>query len=180
MRPMYFNFEPKKEVLTTFYNRFMRFPWLRIKETHKELFMSEKIRNYQYETNGHIYENIYMNPTIKDMMKHFNESMGYRFNVCFLNLYDNHLQNIDWRADDDKQTDQDHAILIANLGAEREIWWKEKHVKGEIPSDNKQILENGSLFIMPAGFQKNHFYKLPKHYQPCGPSISLSFRKYKD
>jgi alkylated DNA repair dioxygenase AlkB len=53
-----------------------------------------------------------------------------------------------------------------------------KGIKGDIPDEDKFLLENGSLFIMPAGYQKDHVHKIPKHDRVCGGRISLTFRKY--
>ena len=74
--------------------------------------------------------------------------------------------------------DLDHPIAVVSLGAEREIWWKDKHFKGTIPQENRQLLKNGSLFIMPAGFQNDHLHKIPRCDRPCGIRISLTFRYF--
>ena len=71
-----------------------------------------------------------------------------------------------------------HDIAVISLGAEREIWWKQKDFKGPIPKENKQLLQNGSLFIMPAGFQKDYLHKIPKCDHACNIRISLTFRNY--
>ena len=75
--------------------------------------------------------------------------------------------------------DQTHPIAVVSFGAERDIWVKEFNTKGNIPDDDKYLLENGSLFIMPAGFQQKYLHRIPKHNRPCGPRISLTFRKHK-
>ena len=51
--------------------------------------------------------------------------------------------------------------------------------KGVVPDDQKFALAVGSLFIMPEGYQDTHLHKIPKHPQPCGPRISLTFRSFK-
>jgi len=70
-------------------------------------------------------------------------------------------------------------IHVVSFGVEREIWWKEKEFKGLVPQENRQLLKSGSIFIMPAGFQANHFHKIPKADREVGPRVSLTFRNYK-
>lgn len=35
----------------------------------------------------------------------------------------------------------------------------------------------GALFIMPGGYQDEHFHRIPKHDRECGGRISITFRK---
>jgi hypothetical protein len=51
-------------------------------------------------------------------------------------------------------------------------------VTGAVPPEDRYLLERGSLFIMPAGFQEVMLHRIPKHHQPCGWRISLTFRKF--
>jgi len=50
--------------------------------------------------------------------------------------------------------------------------------KGNIPDDQKILLEEGSLFVMPVGFQDDYFHRIPKHDRPCDWRISLTFRSF--
>lgn len=50
--------------------------------------------------------------------------------------------------------------------------------KGRQPAEQKQLLEEGSMFIMPAGYQDTHLHRIPKHDRPCGYRISLTFRSF--
>lgn len=52
-------------------------------------------------------------------------------------------------------------------------------VKGEVPDNQRILLEEGSLFLMPVGFQDTHLHRIPKHDRPCGWRISLTFRSFK-
>lgn len=49
---------------------------------------------------------------------------------------------------------------------------------GKQPEDQRVKLEEGSLFIMPIGYQDTHFHRIPKHDRPCGWRISLTFRSF--
>lgn len=51
---------------------------------------------------------------------------------------------------------------------------------GNIPDEDKYLLADGSLFVMPSGFQKYYLHKIPKSDRECGGRISLTFRKYKN
>lgn len=52
-------------------------------------------------------------------------------------------------------------------------------VTGAIDDGHKFLLKESSLFIMPAGYQETHLHRIPKHPQPCGWRISLTFRSFK-
>jgi len=51
-------------------------------------------------------------------------------------------------------------------------------VKGAVPPEDRYLLERGSIFIMPPGFQDVMYHRIPKHPKPCGWRISLTFRKF--
>lgn len=51
-------------------------------------------------------------------------------------------------------------------------------VKGAVPPEDRFLLQRGSLFIMPPGFQEVMLHRIPKHPEPCGWRISLTFRKF--
>jgi hypothetical protein len=74
--------------------------------------------------------------------------------------------------------DHNHPIAVVSLGAERELWWKPKSFAGEVPFEWRQMMGNGSLFVMPAGFQLSHVHRIPKCNKPCGMRISLTFRRF--
>lgn len=95
--------------------------------------------------------------------------------VCFLNCYEDYADHLGWHADDGEEMDPDRPIVTVSFGAERYIWFKE--MKGT--EVDKILLEKGSACIMPAGMQKTHFHRIPKHDRPCGPRISLTYRGYK-
>jgi alkylated DNA repair dioxygenase AlkB len=126
-------------------------------------------------------------------------------NGCFLNKYDDQHQHLGWHADDFEGMDPAAPIAVMSFGAEREIWIKPKQedcptcnwtgrgfgncgehgcvngkrpVRGVVPPEDRYLLQRGSLFIMPPGFQEVMLHRIPKHPQPCGWRISLTFRKF--
>lgn len=154
--------------------------WLELTPARKECFMSDKPVSYRYGTGksaDRVYTAVPYHNAVLGMMKELN-SHGVRFNACFLNRYDDQHNHLGWHADDSPEMDMDHPIAVISFGAEREIWWKHKDAKGVVPPENRQVLETGSLFIMPRGFQKDHVHRIPKSDRAVGPRISLTFRHY--
>ncbi len=103
---------------------------------------------------------------------------NYQYNVCFLNRYDNKEQHLGWHADDSPGMDHKHPIAVVSFGQPREIWWRENGHKGEIPLSQRQLLDHGSLFVMPEGFQLTHQHKIPKGDRTMAPRVSLTYRHY--
>lgn len=154
--------------------------WLQVTEARKEYFMSDDQISYTYGSgkSARTYDSSLFSTPVKTMLLALNKEYNTDYNVCFLNRYDTQKNWLGWHADDSPEMNTEHAISVISFGAEREIWWKDKLYKGDIPKDNKQLLENGSLFIMPPGFQENHLHKIPKCDRSCGIRISLTFRNY--
>lgn len=162
-------------------------PWLEATEARREYFMSLEPRSYTYGSGNGIrtYESKPFTGPVKLIQEILNTTTQYNYgipceyDVCFLNKYDGQKNHLGWHSDDSIEMDSNHPIAVVSFGVEREIWWKLKSHKGEIPKENKQLLEHGSLFVMPAGFQELYYHKIPKSDKPCGTRISLVFRKYK-
>jgi len=150
--------------------------WLTETNSRREYFMSLIDREYTYgnrSTGDRTYKSSPMTPLIQDLMEELEE-----YNVCFLNRYDSEKQHLGWHADDSPLMVPDSSIAVASFGAERYIYHKEKTYKGPIPDSGKQLLEHGSVWIMPEGYQNTHVHKIPKHSEPCGTRISLTFRNF--
>lgn len=159
--------------------------WLEVTAARKEFFMSDRPRSYAYkvrdDSGSHMRD--YHSSPFTDLVERFRLFLnvpGVAYNVCFLNRYDAQHNQLGWHADDSPEMDHDHPIAVLSFGAEREIWWKPKAHKGEIPPEWKQRLEHGSLFVMPAGFQREWLHRIPKCDRACGVRVSLTFRHYVD
>lgn len=154
--------------------------WLEVTDARKEYFMSSEPLSYTYGSgkNARTYSSSEFSLPIMIMMEKLNRDYNCNYNVCFLNRYDTQKNQLGWHADDSPEMNTKHDICVVSFGAEREIWTKDKSFKGEIPKDDRYLLQNGSLFIMPAGFQENHFHKIPRCDKACGIRISLTFRNY--
>lgn len=120
------------------------------------------------------------------LMHHPRVSVDYE--GCFLNGYEGAHDWLGWHEDDDPGIDHSKAIAIVTLyGGEgvdtpRSIQFREK--LGIDPSTGKMTygdtvdlpLEQGSLCLMPAGFQSTHQHRIPKAGFQSRSRISLTFR----
>jgi alkylated DNA repair dioxygenase AlkB len=154
--------------------------WLRVREARREAFMTPGGgASYTYGTGEHArtYVSLEMHPVVERVMRALN-SLGASYNACFLNRYDEQRDQLGWHADDSPGQDFGHPIAVVSLGAEREIWWRERGASGVVPAADRQRLASGSLFEMPSGFQQTHQHRIPKSDRPCGVRVSLTFRKF--
>lgn len=153
--------------------------WVNRDAPRDECFMSNIPLEYTYG-NGftRTYNSVEMHPAVLEIMNKLNSEFGTEYNVCFLNYYKSDKEHLGWHSDDSPEMDKDHAIAVISFGAERFIWCKDKDFKGNIPDEDKYLLEVGSLFVMPKGFQDVNLHKIPKNDRPCGGRISLTYRKY--
>lgn len=160
-------------------------PWVNRNSPRDECFMAAPgaptIYSYGNSNENraalHTYNAVEMHPKILALTEKINTEFGTSYNVCVLNYYKDERQHLGWHADDSPEQDLDHPIAVIAFGAERYIWVKEKTFKGTIPDSDRYLMTQGSLFVMPGGYQNNHFHRIPKHDKPCGGRISLTFRK---
>lgn len=179
MKPEYIsNFieDPDKLIWNSLFN----LVWLDATPARKEYFMAKQQIPYIYGSgkNERTYHALPYSQSVLDIEEKLNKEFRANFNVCFLNRYDQKQHALNWHSDDSPEMNLDHPIAVVSFGAERDIWWKPKDLKGIIPDENKQKLGSGSLFMMPSGFQRDHFHKIPKCDRECGTRISLTFRNY--
>jgi alkylated DNA repair dioxygenase AlkB len=100
------------------------------------------------------------------------------YEVCFLNMYEDGSDQLNYHADDSPEMDDNRSIAIISLGAEREIWFRPQESKEPV---TKLRLGHGSLCIMKPGMQDQYFHRIPKSDRHnCGPRISLTYRGYVD
>lgn len=181
MNPTYRKLPFPPHIFDMTFQHLLDLPWLELTTVRKEYFMSDKPRSYAYKTHDGLrsYDSVPFTNAIQRWLLFLNEP-GVNYNVCFLNRYDTDRNHLGWHADDSPEMDHDHPIAVVSFGSEREIWWKPKEHKGEIPPEWRQKLEHGSLFVMPAGFQREYLHRIPKCDHACDIRISLTFRHYID
>lgn len=155
--------------------------WVSTGAPREEYFMSKTPISYTYGSGRGVrtYESKRFDPVVEAMMDTLNKEYKTDYNVCFLNYYKDQQKWLGWHSDDSPEMDSNHPIAVMSFGAERDIYCRPIGFKGEIPDDWKTRLGNGSLFVMPSGFQETHQHKIPKADNPkAGPRISLTFRRY--
>lgn len=156
-------------------------PWVNVQGAPRnECFMAlDTTRTYTYgsQARSRTYTASPMHPSVLYVMGRLNRRGPHHYNICVLNAYADEHQHLGWHADDSPEQDATHPIAVVSFGAERAIWVKPRGAKGPVPEKDKYLLKRGSLFVMPPGFQERYLHKIPKHDRPCGPRVSLTFRK---
>lgn len=117
------------------------------------------------------------------------DRLGFEFEGCFLNGYDagrNKPDWLGWHEDDDDGIDHSKPIAIVTLYAPpgtntRSLFTREKigvddSGRMEYGDPVETILENGSLVLMPAGFQDTHQHAILKPAGKWDSRISMTFR----
>ena len=123
------------------------------------------------------YGNQPWHPRMREIQHALETLTSARFEVCFLNGYENSSDQLGWHADDSPEMNDALPIAIVSLGknAEREIWF---HPQGDKQAVEKVKLQHGSLCLMHPGMQDTHFHRIPKAGFVCGERISLAFRGF--
>lgn len=114
-------------------------------------------------------------PALAALKSSVEAELGTKFEVAFLNGYEDSKDHLGWHADDSDTMDDARPIAIVTLGAEREIWFCPNTDRNDV---TKLVLENGSLCVMAPGMQDTHWHRIPKAGFECGPRISITFRGY--
>ncbi len=168
-------------ITESIYDRLMtEVPWVNRDAPRDECFMASEELEYTYgEKITRTYNSVPFNKMVMSMMEKLNEDYDCGYDLCFLNYYKDEKEFLGWHADDSPEMDPAHPIAVISFGAERFIWTKKMGTKGVVPEEDRYLLGDGSLFIMPAGYQKDNLHRIPKHDRPCGGRVSLTFRKYK-
>lgn len=159
-------------------------PWLQETPARRECFMTPAGGTpYTYSKGiyARTYRSIPMDAIVADIMTAINAGgHGYALNGCFLNLYDNERNALGWHSDDFPGMDHDQPVAVVSFGQVREIWWQPLGAKGVVPTEQRQALGGGSLFIMPPGFQQAFEHKIPKGDRNMSRRVSLTFRAFKE
>jgi alkylated DNA repair dioxygenase AlkB len=157
-------------------------PWTRRTETRQEAFMALEETHYTYGSGNGVrtYVSTPFTPTVAFIFDFLRACLDEEWwpNVCFLNRYDDHRDHLGWHSDDSPGTEHSAPITVVSFGAAREIWWRKIGETGQVPADQRQVLEHGSVFGMMPDMQKTHQHRIPKGDRPMGPRISLTFRRF--
>lgn len=149
-------------------------PWENRDAPRIEAFVATKPVAYTYGRG--LGERTYTSSVIPEFMlgfwKEAEAFSGCAFELCFCNGYVDERNHLGWHADDSDSVDDNRPILVVSIGAEREIWFRDR----ERTFVEKLLLKNGSGLLMSAGMQDTHDHRIPKHFGKCGPRISFTFR----
>jgi alkylated DNA repair dioxygenase AlkB len=116
--------------------------------------------------------------------------LGFKYEGCFLNGYDasrNKQDWLGWHEDDDAGINHDRPIAVVTLygtknAKTRTIAFREKlgvdAVTGKMSYGPVETVDlaNGSLVLMPAGFQASHQHAIPKVPGAWDSRISMTYR----
>lgn len=115
-----------------------------------------------------------INPEIGQLQQKIEEAFGGHYNSVLLNRYLRGKDGVPWHADDEDEMDGAHPIASVSLGAARKFVIRETESKN---AKTTFVLANGSLIIMPPGFQETHQHCVPKTKAVIGTRINLTFRR---
>ena len=99
---------------------------------------------------------------------------GNPFNSVLLNYYRDQRDSMGLHADDEPELGPEPVIASLSLGAERKLVFQ--HRRREFDSFSL-ALPSGSLLVMKGATQRNWKHGIRKLTRPCGPRVSLTFRR---
>lgn len=98
-----------------------------------------------------------------------------KFNSVLLNYYRNQNDSIGLHSDDEAELGNAPVIASLSFGETRTFTLKHKFHKAMKPV--KLRLDDGNLLVMAGATQRNWLHGINKQTRPCGPRVSLTFRK---
>ena len=108
------------------------------------------------------------------MLKDLVQSVsGETYNSCLLNLYHDGSEGMAWHSDAETDLKPNGAIGSLSFGAERKFAFKHKRTKETV----SKFLQHGSLLVMRGATQRYWKHGINKERLPCGPRVSLTFRR---
>ncbi len=109
-----------------------------------------------------------------DLKKVVEDTSGFTYNSCLLNLYHSGDEAMGWHSDDEKSLGKNSCIASLSLGAERKFSFKHKNSGQTVSLD----LEHGSLLLMKNETQTYWLHKLNKSTKIKKPRVNLTFRTF--
>lgn len=131
--------------------------------------------NVDYGYSGQRLEALPWTPLLQTIKARVESMSEEQFNSVLLNLYRNERDSMGLHADDEPELGVNPTIASLSLGEERVFRMKHKRQKELKPL--RLNLANGSLLLMRGATQANWKHEVPKSRHPCGPRISLTFRR---
>lgn len=97
------------------------------------------------------------------------------FNSVLLNYYRDHRDSMGLHSDDEPELGERPILASLSLGQERTFILKHKRNQALRPVRLK--LASGSLLLMKGDTQRYWKHGIEKETRPCGPRVSLTFRR---
>ena len=156
-----------------------KIPLTRVENTPRfECWMNDYNLPYTYGTGRGVrtYEPLrFWTPEVNTVREILDTAFNTTFDCCFVNGYIDEKHQLGWHADDSPEMDPAHPIASVSFGAARDIWFRKNGEKGMATKGVN--LSHGSVVMMRAGMQAEWEHRIPKASYPCGPRISMTFRK---
>lgn len=114
-------------------------------------------------------------PLLSDIKAHVERASDVRFNSVLLNYYRDHRDSIGFHSDNEPELGDQPVIASLSLGTERIFILK--HKTSRLAALVRLPLASGSLLLMRGDTQRHWRHGISKESRPCGPRISLTFRK---
>ena len=99
---------------------------------------------------------------------------GHHFNAVLINLYRNGEDRMGWHSDDEPELGPEPWLASYNLGASRELLFREK---GHTRQRYSLTLAHNQLLLMNPVVQKRWQHSLPVRRRVTEPRINLTFRR---
>lgn len=157
------------------FDALMQLDWKRVSPAREEYFVSRVNRPYTYQAKGELrqYEPCESHPMIEVIWGIVQGEVGAKFDMCFLNRYNDGSESIGWHSDDNEINDQTRPIAIVSFGAKRTMEFRHKGTEQTLlPCE----LHDNSMIIMPEYSQFHYEHRIPKDEAVTTPRISLTFR----
>ncbi len=186
LRPLYFpDFAPEDRSLDRL---LATTPWEIRTEARQECFMAPDgpyVYTYGSGSGVRSYNSVPISTHVAEILGAVNGALALDLppgwgpmTGCFLNRYDDDHCQLGWHADDFVGMDHTRAVVVVSFGEPRDLWWRPFGFTGEIPPEQRQRLDSGSMFVMPPGMQHSHQHRIPKGSRRMGPRVSLTFRAF--
>ncbi len=126
-----------------------------------------------YGYSGLSWEPSPMPPLVAAVRDRVQEVTREKFNSVLCNLYRDGSDCVGYHADDEPVFGGDPIVASVSFGAARVF-----KLKKNDGSDKREfVLEDGKLFVMGRGIQRDWKHSIPKSAKPCGERINLTFRQ---
>jgi len=110
---------------------------------------------------------------ISGLCSRVSRQVGVEFNSVLCNLYRDGRDAVGWHSDDEAIFGADPVVASLSFGASR-LFKVRSNLSGEVHSYD---LYDGSLLVMPAGFQRGWQHTIPRTRRVCGQRVNLTFRR---